>query len=192
MTRSRMRISFLVLLSLAALLGASILAPAFGAPEEVSVVSLGKKLSRTLKIAKRADKNAKLALAGLKAPGGQGATGTQGPPGEGGPVGPTGSKGDPCQSDDTACRGLQGTPGTVGATGSTGVQGPRGGDGAPGAPGPAAVRIDVQVANGENSDRAGGTLHARVQLQRRRRAPTLHDVRPGRQWRRATHGHQVS
>ena len=77
---SRMRVSFLVLLCLAALLCVSILAPAFGAPEEVSVVSLGKKLSRTLKIAKRADKNAKLALAGLQAPGGQGTTGTQGPP----------------------------------------------------------------------------------------------------------------
>ena len=63
---SRMRVSFLVLLCLAALLCVSILAPAFGAPEEVSVVSLGKKLSRTLKIAKRADKNAKLALAGLR------------------------------------------------------------------------------------------------------------------------------
>ena len=42
------------------------LAPAFGAPKAVSAVSLAKKLTRTTKIAKRADRNAKRAIAGLQ------------------------------------------------------------------------------------------------------------------------------
>lgn len=63
---SRRRITLMVALSLAALLCASMLAPAFGAPQAVSAASLAKKLASTLKIAKRADKNAKRAIAGLQ------------------------------------------------------------------------------------------------------------------------------
>jgi hypothetical protein len=78
----------LVLFMTAALLSASMLAPAFGAPQAVSVASLAKKLSATLKIANRADKNATTALAGLKA------SPAQGPAGPAGPTGPAGVKGD--------------------------------------------------------------------------------------------------
>jgi hypothetical protein len=65
MRRSR-RTTFLVLISVAALLCASMLAPAFGAPQATSAASLAKKLASTLRIAKRADRNAKRAIKGLQ------------------------------------------------------------------------------------------------------------------------------
>ena len=90
-----MRTTILVLLTAAALLCASMLAPAFGAPKAVSAVSLAKKLAKTTKIAKRADKNAKRALRKAK-PGSKGDTGPAGP------------------------RGATGAPGAPGASGATG------------------------------------------------------------------------
>jgi hypothetical protein len=92
---SRRRIAFLLSLSVAALLCASMLAPAFGAPRAVSAASLAKQVSQALKTAKRADKNAKRALRKAKT----------------GPVGPAGAKGD---------RGAPGAPGAPGASGATG------------------------------------------------------------------------
>jgi hypothetical protein len=89
------RTTILVLLTAAALLCASMLAPAFGAPKAVSAVSLAKRLAKTTKIAKRADKNAKRALRKAKA----------GPKGDPGPAGP---------------RGATGAPGAPGASGATG------------------------------------------------------------------------
>jgi hypothetical protein len=89
------RTTILVLLTAAALLCASMLAPAFGAPKAVSAVSLAKRLAKTTKIAKRADKNAKRALRKAK-------------PGPKGDTGPAGPKGD---------RGAPGAPGASGATG---------------------------------------------------------------------------
>ena len=77
MRRSR-RTTFLVLISVAALLCASMLAPAFGAPQATSAASLAKKLASTLRIAKRADRNAKRAIKGLQV---EGNRGPAGPPG---------------------------------------------------------------------------------------------------------------
>ena len=57
------------------------LAPAFGAPQATSVASLAKKLSRTLKIAQRADRNAKRAIGGLQVEGKRGQPGATGPAG---------------------------------------------------------------------------------------------------------------
>ena len=145
---SRMRVSFLVLLCLAALLCLSILAPAFGAPEAVSVVSLGKKLSQTLKIAKRADKNAKLALAGLKAPAAKAQQAPR-PPRGGGPSVQRVTRvmhASRMTLPAAACRntryhrrdrrnGCPGTSGTTGATGTTGLQDRRP-DGQTGVPAP--------------------------------------------------------
>jgi hypothetical protein len=51
-----------VLLSMAALVSASMLAPAFGAPHAVSAASLASKVTKALKLAKRADSNATKAL----------------------------------------------------------------------------------------------------------------------------------
>jgi hypothetical protein len=126
---SRTRVTFLVLLSVAALLSASMLAPAFGAPKAVSAVSLAKKLSRTLKIAKRADRNAQRAIAGLQTQGGQGPAGPAGPKGakgdpgsagSAGPAGPKGDKGDACPSSEPACRGPKGPQGDKGDKGDKG------------------------------------------------------------------------
>jgi hypothetical protein len=89
------RTTILVLLTAAAFLCASMLAPAFGAPKAVSAVSLAEKLAKTTKIAKRADKNAKRALRKAKT----------GPRGDTGPAGPKGDRGAP------------GLPGASGATG---------------------------------------------------------------------------
>ena len=72
---ARRRTTFGVLAIAAALLSASMLAPAFGAPKAVSAVSLAKKLSRTLAIATRADKNAKRAIKGLQVQGDTGPAG---------------------------------------------------------------------------------------------------------------------
>jgi hypothetical protein len=91
------KLALLVLCVTAALLSASMLAPAFGAPRAVSAVSVAKKLSSTLKIAKRADKNAKKALAGLKARPAPGPAGPAGPPG---PAGATGDAGAPGAKGD--------------------------------------------------------------------------------------------
>jgi hypothetical protein len=91
------RIALTVLLVAAALLSASMLAPAFGAPKAVSAVSLAKKLATTLAIAKRADRNAKRAIKALQAPradGPPGATGAPGPAGANGAPGSNGAKGD--------------------------------------------------------------------------------------------------
>ena len=173
--QGRRRAVFLTLLALAALLSASMLAPAFGAPKAVSAVSLAKKLTRTTKIAKRADRNAKRAIAGLQHVSG-GTTGPQGPAGPKGDKGDQGlpgtaaSKGDPGDKGD---KGDPGTPGTPGAPGSKGDKGDKGDaclssdpacrgpkgdpgqDGAPGQdgqPGPSAQRLDVSVSNGSQSD----------------------------------------
>ena len=72
------RIALTALLGAAALLSASMLAPAFGAPKAVSAVSLAKKLTSTTTIAKRADRNAKRAIKGLQA---RPSAGPAGPPG---------------------------------------------------------------------------------------------------------------
>ena len=98
------RIATAVLLGVAALLSASMLAPAFGAPKAVSAVSLAKKLAATSTIAKRADRNAKRAIKGLQARPGSG------------PAGPAGA------------------PGLPGANGAPGVNGAKGDKGDPGAP----------------------------------------------------------
>jgi hypothetical protein len=90
MRRSR-RTTFLVLISVAALLCASMLAPAFGAPQATSAASLAKKLASTLRIAKRADRNAKRAIKGLQV---EGKRGPAGPPGATGAQGAAGAKGD--------------------------------------------------------------------------------------------------
>ena len=90
MRRSR-RTTFLVLISVAALLCASMLAPAFGAPQATSAASLAKKLASTLRIAKRADRNAKRAIKGLQV---EGKRGPAGPPGATGGMGQPGAKGD--------------------------------------------------------------------------------------------------
>jgi hypothetical protein len=86
-----MRRTLLVLISVAALLCASTLAPAFGAPQATSAASLAKKLASTLRIAKRADRNAKRAIRGLQVEGKQGPVG---PPGATGATGAPGAKGD--------------------------------------------------------------------------------------------------
>ena len=98
------RVGFVVLLSVAALLSASMLAPAFGAPKAVSAVSLANKLSRTLKIAKRADRNAKRALADVE----QQDTAAKGDPG---PTGPAGPKGDAGARGAKGDKGGKGDPG---------------------------------------------------------------------------------
>ena len=92
------RIALTALLGAAALLSASMLAPAFGAPKAVSAVSLAKKLTSTTKIAKRADRNAKRAIRALqKRPtaGPAGPPGAPGLPGANGAPGVNGAKGDP-------------------------------------------------------------------------------------------------
>jgi hypothetical protein len=97
MRRSR-RNTFVVLISAAALLCASMLAPAFGAPQATSAASLAKKLASTLRIAKRADRNAKRAIAGLQVEGKRGSAGqpgATGPAGQPGAPGAKGDKGDP-------------------------------------------------------------------------------------------------
>jgi hypothetical protein len=104
------RTTFLVLIGVAALLCASMLAPAFGAPQATSAASLAKKLASTLKIAKRADRNAKRAIRGLQVEGKQG---TAGPPGATGPAGAQG------------VQGVQGAPATrlwavINVSGTTG------------------------------------------------------------------------
>jgi hypothetical protein len=93
MRRSR-RTTFLVLISVAALLCASMLAPAFGAPQATSAASLAKKLASTLRIAKRADRNAKRAIAGLQVEGKRGPAGPPGATGANGTNGTNGAKGD--------------------------------------------------------------------------------------------------
>ena len=93
MRRSR-RTTFLVLISVAALLCASMLAPAFGAPQATSAASLAKKLASTLRIAKRADRNAKRAIKGLQVEGKRGPAGPPGATGAAGQPGTPGAKGD--------------------------------------------------------------------------------------------------
>jgi hypothetical protein len=116
------RTTLTVLVCAAALLCASMLAPAFGAPKAVSAVSLAKKLARTTKIAKRADRNAKRAIAGLQHVSGGGT----GPTGATGPRGPKGDKGDP---GTAANKGDPGPPGPPGPKGDQGDQGPPGAKG---------------------------------------------------------------
>jgi hypothetical protein len=180
----RRRITLTVLLSVAALLCASMLAPAFGAPKAVSAASLAKKLSRTLKIAKRADRNAKRAIKGLQnagAPGpagpagptgpkgdkgdpgtaaNVGATGPQGPPGPQGDKGDTGATGPQGPQGDLGPQGLPGAKGDKGDTGDTGPQGPQGDQGPTGQAGPGATWINVSIPNNASTDRTvpGWTL----------------------------------
>jgi hypothetical protein len=123
MVRKR-RVATTLLLSVAALLPASMLAPAFGAPKAVSVASLAKKLSATLKIAKRADKNAKRAIGGLQVEGGRGPAGPKGATGATGATGGAGAKGDPGAPGQPGQPGQPGEPATrlwavVNAAGAT-------------------------------------------------------------------------
>jgi hypothetical protein len=142
----RRRTVFRVLLTMAALLSASMLAPAFGAPQAVSAASLAKKLASTLKIAKRADKNAKRAIAGLQSQGQGGGTGGQGP------AGPKGEKGDPGSASNvgatgaTGATGPKGDTGNTGATGDTGPTGPTGQTGQTGQTGPAGFASTTVVS----------------------------------------------
>jgi hypothetical protein len=134
----RRRGTFLVLLSTAALLSASMLAPAFGAPKAVSATSVASKLATTLKIAKRADRNAKRAIAGLQQGGARGPQGPAGPAGPAGAVGPKGDKGAPgsaAAKGDKGDKGDQGDPGAPGAPGAKGDKGDQGDPGTPGAKG---------------------------------------------------------
>jgi hypothetical protein len=125
------RTTLTVLLSVAALLCASMLAPAFGAPKAMSAVSLAKKLANTTKIAKRADRNAKRAIAGLQHVSGGGTGGT----GATGPRGPKGDKGDPGTAANKGDPGPPGPPGAKGDQGDQGIQGIQGDPGSPGTPG---------------------------------------------------------
>jgi hypothetical protein len=125
------RTTLTVLGCAAALLCASMLAPAFGAPKAVSAVSLAKKLARTTKIAKRADRNAKRAIAGLQhvSGGGTGATGPRGPKGDKGDPGTAANKGDPGPpgpKGDQGIQGIQGDPGSPGTPGTPGAKGDKG------------------------------------------------------------------
>lgn len=130
------RITMIVLLSTAALLSASMLAPAFGAPQAVSAASLAKKLSATLKIAKRADRNAKRAIKGLQVEGGRG------------PAGPAGA------------RGAAGAQGVAGVAGAKGDPGTNGGQGAPGEP---ATRLWARVNSaGATLSQSGSTSSANL------------------------------
>jgi Collagen triple helix repeat (20 copies) len=134
----RRRTTLLVLVTMAGLLSASMLAPAFGAPRAVTAVSLAKKLSRTLKIAKRADKNAKRAIAGLQVAGADGKPGAPGAPGATGPAGAPGGKGDkgdPGTASNQGAPGPKGDKGDKGDTGDPGGPGPKGDTGDPGAKG---------------------------------------------------------
>jgi hypothetical protein len=92
--RGKRRITFTVLLMVAALFSASMLAPAFGAPKAVSAVSLAKKIKATLTIAKRADRNAKRAIKSLQVRPDAGPAGPAGLPGANGAPGAPGAKGD--------------------------------------------------------------------------------------------------
>jgi hypothetical protein len=105
---SRRRVVVLVLLSATALLSASMLAPAFGAPKAVSATSLASKVTRALKLSKRADRNARRALANSRKPG------PAGPPGLAGAKGEKGDNGAPGDQGDA------GTPGDKGDQGDTG------------------------------------------------------------------------
>jgi hypothetical protein len=125
------RTTLTVLVCAAALLCASMLAPAFGAPKAVSAVSLAKKLANTTKIAKRADRNAKRAIAGLQhvsggGTGGTGATGPRGPKGDKGDPGTAANKGDPGPPGPKGDPGDQGPPGDKGDQGDQGIQGIQG------------------------------------------------------------------
>ena len=127
--RGKRRIALTVLLGAAALLSASMLAPAFGAPKAVSAVSLAKKLAATSTIAKRADRNAKRAIKGLQArpkagpagpPGAPGLAGANGAPGADGAKGDKGDAGAPAtrlwaviNADGTVARGSGIGTGTV-------------------------------------------------------------------------------
>jgi hypothetical protein len=149
---------------LTALLAASLIAPAFGAPE--TSAALAKKVAQALKLAKKADKNAKRANRNAKkalaqagkvtlpavapgaagAKGDTGASGEPGPKGDSGPAGAkgaTGEKGAAGEKGATGERGPSGPsgpygpPGSKGATGAEGPQGPAGPAGATGPQGPA-------------------------------------------------------
>jgi hypothetical protein len=123
------RTTLTVLVCAAALLCASMLAPAFGAPKAVSAVSLAKKLARTTKIAKRADRNAKRAIKGLQV---EGKRGPAGPPGAAGAAGQPGTPGAKGDKGEPATRlwaviNVSGTTGRgSGVTGSAKLSGPAG------------------------------------------------------------------
>jgi hypothetical protein len=120
------RITFTLAISVAALLCASMLAPAFGAPKAVSAVSVAKKAAQALKLAKRADKNAKRALAQSGVPGPAGAKGDTGAPGAKGDKGETGAAGPQGLKGDTGAQGIQGPKGDKGNPGEQGIQGLKG------------------------------------------------------------------
>jgi len=108
------------MLSTAALVSASVLAPAFGAPKAVSAASLASKVAKALKLAKRADTNAKKALNRGGSPGPQGASGPAGP------AGPAGERGAAGTASNAGATGPAGPKGDTGNTGATGPAGPKG------------------------------------------------------------------
>lgn len=103
-------------LVVAALIVASILAPAFGAPQGVSAVNLAGKVAKALKLSKSAKKTAKAAnRTARRALAQAGEPGPTGPQGVAGPTGPRGQAG---------TDGSEGPVGPTGPTGLTGAAGP--------------------------------------------------------------------
>jgi hypothetical protein len=121
-----------VVLVVAALLSASMLAPAFGAPKAVSAASLASKVAQALKLSKAANRNAKRALArsGQSGPtgpaGAKGDSGAAGAKGETGAAGPQGTQGDLGPQGNPGAQGIPGPQGNTGPQGAQGAQGPAG------------------------------------------------------------------
>jgi hypothetical protein len=134
-------------LACAALLVAISIAPAFGLPQASPTGAL-KFAQQALRLAKRADGNAKHALAFSKKPGPAGAQGPRGSEGIDGPSGADGHDGPPGTDGRDGPRGATGpsgpagtsTTGADGATGPQGPQGPQGSQGSQGARGPEGPR----------------------------------------------------
>jgi len=133
--RARRRTTFTIAITVAALLCASMLAPAFGAPQSVSAATAASKLARALKLSKRADKNAKRALANSRKPGPAGADGAAGAKGEAGAKGDTGAAGSAGPAGATGAPGPAGANGDTGSAGAKGDRGDKGDAGSPGAKG---------------------------------------------------------
>jgi len=144
----RRRVVLVVLLSLAALLSASMLAPAFGAPQAVSAATLASKVAKAMKLSKTANRNAARALAQSGQPGPAGPAGATGPAGPAGDKGETGGKGETGDKGETGEQGEQGKqgeqgdaclPDVKGCQGPPGPPGLDGGKGEPGDPAPASA-----------------------------------------------------
>lgn len=101
-------------------LALAVTSPAWGDPVANAATGTASSVKRVLGLAKRADKNAKKALATARE-----ALAKGGPAGAQGPVGAPGAPGAP---------GADGAPGAMGPAGPAGVQGPAGADGSPDTP----------------------------------------------------------